>query len=238
MFVGNSLKYSWSFPLTFKDLSLDNFFCPVFAILAISRLTFRKSSQRRIASSEFSNRPLSKAYCSSQDHYGINTSTGESEWSTLVDHRYSHITSFNEAYFSTISYGNNAYSDSATINLCNIYTGDCREIIKYYKEGDFEPHLHGPVAVINSNNDTLVIYQNREYAYLTSNEIRGNYHCYNMTQKVMEWEHLDAEIWDNANIRAPLIDGDYCYFVGLASAYCFNIHTGEKIWQYDHDVAW
>ena len=54
----------------------------------------------------------------------------------------------------------------------------------------------------------------------------------------MEWEHLEVDQWGNSNIRAPLIDGDYCYFVGLGSAYCFNIHTGEKIWQYDHDVAW
>ena len=89
----------------------------------------------------------------------------------------------------------------------------------------------------NLDNDTLIIFQNRQ-AILYPNRKKVDLHCYNITQKRMEWEHLEVDQWGNSNIRAPLINGDYCYFVGLASAYCFNIHTGEKIWQYDHDVAW
>ena len=174
---------------------------------------------------------------SQQDHYGINTITGLSEWSTLIDHRDQFISSFESTYFHTMSYGNNSISDSSTLNICNVFNGVCQEVIKFKKDGNFDPHIYGTATFKNTINDTIVIFQNRAYNRAL-NEIKVNYHCYNITQKRMEWEHLDAEIWDNSNIRAPLIDGDYCYFVGLASAYCFNIHTGEKIWQYDHDVAW
>ncbi len=172
-----------------------------------------------------------------QDHYGINTATGGSEWSTLVDHRDERISSFKESYFHTMSYGRNAKSDSSSIRICNLLDGDCREVFRTLKKNNFETHITGIAIFENVVNDTLIIFQNRQIV-LNPYEIKVDLHCYNITQKRMEWEHLEVDQWGNSNIRAPLIDGDYCYFVGLGSAYCFNIHTGEKVWQYDHNVAW
>ncbi|MEN0005005.1 MAG: PQQ-binding-like beta-propeller repeat protein [Bacteroidota bacterium] len=35
-----------------------------------------------------------------------------------------------------------------------------------------------------------------------------------------------------ANIKPPLIDGDYVYHVGFREIFCINKYTGETIWQW------
>ncbi|MEL6629140.1 MAG: PQQ-binding-like beta-propeller repeat protein [Bacteroidota bacterium] len=172
---------------------------------------------------------------SHQDNYGIDIGTGQSIWSTLVDYGKPFISDFEGKIFHTVKYGNGPYGDSTSVLICDSSRGDWSEVLKF-RNMDFEDYeitFHNPAAFINDIGDTLLILK-LEQITIAPFDSRLDVYCYNMTQDKMVWSHRQFDPYGGANIRPPLIEGDYVYYVGVFEVYCLNKNTGEVQWKWGY----
>jgi len=58
--------------------------------------------------------------------------------------------------------------------------------------------------------------------------------AYNMTKEEVIWQHDDLTALGNSNHQQIFILDDKAYFSGGTAFYCFDIPTGEILWQFDH----
>ena len=145
-----------------------------------------------------------------------------------------YITQFNNLIFHTTQYGTPApYGDSTTILHCNAEQGKWQEILKFKKENfdNYEITFHNPAAFLNEQGDTLLVIK-LEQITIAPFDSRLDLYCYNMTQDTMVWAHRQFDEFGASNIRPPLIDGDYIYYVGQREIHCLHKYSGETLWKW------
>jgi outer membrane protein assembly factor BamB len=168
---------------------------------------------------------------SSQDNYAVNANSGETIWAINEYGGNPWISSFENLVFHTYSYGSSPKSDSTALFYCEAEKGNWKEILRFQKTDNFEINCKPPGAYINEEQDTIIIFKNTSIV-IGSSDSKVDLYCYNLTQKTMLWEKLDFDPIGEANIKPPLIDGDYVYHVGFKEIFCINKYTGETIWQW------
>ncbi|MDR2010371.1 MAG: PQQ-binding-like beta-propeller repeat protein [Bacteroidales bacterium] len=117
------------------------------------------------------------------------------------------------------------------IAKCDPETGEKTDIIETWIEDNYEFLLAPPAWTTNINGDTLLLFLSGGWNFqLVQSKIKA--YCYNITQKRMEWKKKDFVNRDDAGFETPVIVNDRVIFKALRSLHCFDITTGELIWQY------
>lgn len=173
--------------------------------------------------------------CSSQDNYAIDIASGNTIWATNIEEGGSRTSVFGNYLFSTSTFGNAPYGDSSQIIDCNINTGIWNSIYKVSKLDEFEVRLGTPAFYINSLNDTLLIFQNRQIN-LSDNIEKADLYCYNMTRDSICWFMSNISSSGSSNARVPIVDDDRLYFAGKWDLLCIDIESGVIIW--NHNLYW
>ena len=58
--------------------------------------------------------------------------------------------------------------------------------------------------------------------------------AWNMDKKEVVWRHDDLTALGNSNHQQITLHDDKAYFAGATAFYCFDMFTGEILWQFDH----
>jgi len=92
-----------------------------------------------------------------------------------------------------------------------------------------------PAWTTNAESDTLLLFLTGGVNFNTHATLIDAY-CYNVTQNKIEWHQKDLTPngCSSGSKYAPIIiNNNKVIFQGLYSIHCFDIGTGELIWQYD-----
>ena len=93
----------------------------------------------------------------------------------------------------------------------------------------YAPSLYPPTSWVKSNGDTLLLFQNRSLNFpLHIGKI--DFYAYNLAQDSVEWVNEDITSSGNSSIYLPIVHDDKVYFQGSNSIHCFDVLTGEEIW--------
>lgn len=95
----------------------------------------------------------------------------------------------------------------------------------------YRPNLEAPSLYINQAGDSLLIFQNRQWAFGLSDG-RIDLLAFNLRTKALEWKVDDFDPEGNSNIERPLIYQGKIYFQGTKTLYCFNAETGNQLWSF------
>jgi len=174
--------------------------------------------------------------CSSQDNYAIDINNGESIWATNIEDGNPRTNIYNDMLFHTITYGIAPYGDSTKIIVRPVGNGEWRDVYLIAKEDEYEVNFEAPSVYINQDNDTLIIFQNRQITLSPIDE-KVDLFCYNITQDSILWFKSDLTSSGSSNVRAPIVEGDLVYFAGKWDFFCIDIPTGEVQWMHNfyHD---
>jgi len=117
-------------------------------------------------------------------------------------------------------------------------SGQERIITQLEIKDNYEFDISPPAWTINASGDTLLLFLSSGWNFYLGKG-RMEAYCYNVTQKKMEWHQKDLtpEGCSSGSKFIPIIiDNNKVIFQGLFSIHCFDIGTGELVWQYD--VSW
>ena len=117
-------------------------------------------------------------------------------------------------------------------------SGQERIITQLNIRDNYEFDISPPAWTTNAGGDTLLLFLTGGYNFGTMGRLIDAY-CYNVTQNKMEWHQKDLtpEGISEGSYHTPrIIDNNNVIFQGLCSIHCFDIGTGEVVWQYD--MSW
>lgn len=90
--------------------------------------------------------------------------------------------------------------------------------------------IEGPSSWIDPNGDEILVYQERSYnTERWEGEI--DFYAFNISADSIKFILRDIEPSGNSNVIAPLIDGNYAYFLGARSVTCIDLIQGQIVWQ-------
>jgi outer membrane protein assembly factor BamB len=165
------------------------------------------------------------------DNYSINMNNGTTNWIFVEDHGGPRM-SFNEELdlvFKTFKNGQAPRGDSTYIELSSHASGEFKEVFKIIKTDDYEVHIPTVASYLNSEGDTILIFQNRQIV-VSPYDGKIDLYAYNLTQKEIQW--FKEDIGDGeSNVRAPLIDGDYVYYCGQFHVFCYEKESGNLVFE-------
>lgn len=102
-----------------------------------------------------------------------------------------------------------------------------------YKTNGYEASIEPPGVWINPMGDTILILQNRQWNFPTSDG-KVDLYAYNMRTDSMLWKIDDISNDGNSSIYPPIIDGNLAYFQGMKSLHGINLLTGQLIWEHEY----
>jgi outer membrane protein assembly factor BamB len=168
---------------------------------------------------------------SGSDLYGIDKNNGTTIWSFIREFGMPRSSTFENLIFHPQAFGVWPRSEQIKVSFSPINANNWKEIISIYKEGDYEVFCNAPSVYLNQEQDTIIIFHVNKLR-ISPADNKVDLYAYNMTQDTFVWKKLDFDPTGEANIRPPLIDGDYVYHVGFKEVFCINKYTGETIWQW------
>lgn len=165
--------------------------------------------------------------------FNIDTNTGELVWSSDLGGHGNTLSFQQDRLFTGIGYNSSSFkTDSSAIVEIDLATGDIKHLFGIAND-TFTSSLKAPGVYIDSQNDTILIFQNRSILLdppYTGDRI--DLYAYNITQKELLWCKKDFDLDGLSNIvNPPIVDGDKVYFGGSRTVYCIDIATGDILWQ-------
>jgi len=119
----------------------------------------------------------------------------------------------------------------------NIKTGKQEEILKIDSVSGYSVLLYPPSIEIMPSGDTLLIFQNRQLNFGTSDG-KIDIYAYNMTADSMLWIVDDLTSSGNSSVMEGIITEDHKYlFQGSKSIHCIDITNGEILWEDKYQIA-
>lgn len=168
--------------------------------------------------------------CSGSKNYAIDLTTGQTKWSGITeDGTYNTSFFFNRLYH-TISFGNSPTSDSTHLIYYDVNNGNKHKVYSLVKTNEYEPYFEPPVAFLNEQLDTILIFQNRTIKIWPADD-RTDWYCYNMTKDTLLWYLEDIDRDGISNITTPIIEDNKMYYLGQGTVFCIDIHTGEILFE-------
>ncbi len=120
--------------------------------------------------------------------------------------------------------------DSCSLVSSNLDFQNWKNVFTLVKKNDYVPSIEPPASWINSNGETILIFQNRSHNF-TVGDGKIDLYAYNLTQEKIEWVHEDITESGNSSVYQPIVHNDMVYFQGLKSLHCYNIETGDLVWE-------
>ncbi|MDR2010763.1 MAG: PQQ-like beta-propeller repeat protein [Bacteroidales bacterium] len=168
--------------------------------------------------------------------YAVNLNTGQRLWKLTHSpnegiHKFSMLGNMPLQVYSAPSGG--LSSSWCRIAKCNLETGEKTDLVETWIEDNYEFLLTPPAWTINNIGDTLIMFLSGSWNFEL---VRGKMiaYCYNITQKKREWEKRDFANHGDAGFLMPIIiNNNRVIFQTISSLHCFDITTGELIWQYN-----
>lgn len=116
----------------------------------------------------------------------------------------------------------------------NMITSEYDTICTIKSDLCYTPFLEAPVFWINPQNDTVMIFQNRQYRFGNPCNLPSGYridlYAYNITQDKMEWSVQDFAITKQSSVQLPQIFDNKVFFQGSNEAFVFDCFTGQLVW--------
>lgn len=95
----------------------------------------------------------------------------------------------------------------------------------------YRPSFEAPSLFVNPSGDSLLIFQNRQWAFGLSDG-RIDLYAYNINKRQVEWVNNDFDPEGNSNIERPLVHNGKIYFQGTKTLYCFDASNGQILWRF------
>jgi outer membrane protein assembly factor BamB len=168
---------------------------------------------------------------SGKDNYCFNIESGNEEWRFVFDYGAPKLSvGLDGLVFLPIYYSEQSpRSDSTSIMMGNVENGDFKEIFKIRKTGEYEVAIPNVIPYINSNGDTIIIFQNNNLRISPYEEVIDLY-SYNYSTKELNWckKSLTDKSW---NINEPVLDDTNIYFATKFRFFSIDKVTGEINWE-------
>ncbi|MDR2010764.1 MAG: PQQ-binding-like beta-propeller repeat protein [Bacteroidales bacterium] len=118
------------------------------------------------------------------------------------------------------------------IAKCDLETGEKTDLVETWIEDNYEFLLTPPAWTTNNIGDTIIMFLSGSWNFeLVHGKTKA--YCYNITQKRMEWEKRDFTNHGDAGFLIPIIaNNDKVIFQTIKSLHCFDIESGDLLWQY------
>jgi outer membrane protein assembly factor BamB len=118
------------------------------------------------------------------------------------------------------------------IAKCDPETGEKTDLVETWIEDNYEFLLTPPTWTTSDAGDTLILFLSSGWNFQL---IQGNVkaYCYNITKKRMEWKKENFVSGGDSGFHIPIvINNNKVIFQILRSFHCFDITTGDLVWQH------
>lgn len=148
--------------------------------------------------------------------------------STMLQH-------FENSIFYSSAVGGSVFPyDTSLLYIVDIATGDRREIFRLGRDGDYSVNIYPPSVNVNSDGDTLLYFQNRQWNFVNSGlGGRVDLYCYNITVDSIIWKIPQIDPYGNSSVCLPLYHEGKLYFRGLQTLFCLDASNGEILWSHE-----
>ncbi len=174
------------------------------------------------------------------EYYCINMESGVTQWSIDFEGNKSVGGNLNmgEFIYGTSRSWTNFVSepDKGSIVKIEKSTGIVYDIFSIEKTDDYTIRLSQPSVWINDQNDTILVFQNRQYR-LSPYKDKADIYSYNMTQDAIMWMLEDYGDGILSNAYPLVVDEDRVYFLNARTMYCLDKYTGETLWSKSYNTT-
>ena len=177
-------------------------------------------------------------------HFCIDLETGHTVWKHKLpvlngDYQTSHFG--NKIFHIRVHGGWFAYPDSTTMYMADIHDGIWHPIFRTRKDSDdYAPELKPPSVYLDSQGDTILIFQDRRGRPSPMPRFSTELYAYNLTKKEVKWRVKNIAPTDVSSIvNPPVLDlaNKRIYFLTRFTVFCFDLETGAEIWKVPLDYA-
>ena len=161
--------------------------------------------------------------------YSVNTGEEIPEFNPAPNMIPPRISTFGNIVFMGISpHGNDVWGE---LGAFNVKTRTYKEIIHLDMIDGYEFTLLPPSVYIAASNDTILIFQKRQYNFFMPDG-KVDIYAYNMTADSLLWIIDDITISGNSSVKEGIIVNDKYIFQGSNSVHCINILNGTILWEH------
>ncbi|MFZ4634403.1 MAG: PQQ-binding-like beta-propeller repeat protein [Saprospiraceae bacterium] len=169
--------------------------------------------------------------------YCIDANTGQTKWLTS-------LTGPNQRGVPRIAaigeYVYHSHYDSVILNK-NTYlvrahyaTGQWDTLFNVYKTDGYEGGFEPPGFGLDANGDTILFFQHRQWNF-KMNDGRVDLYAYNLRTRSLIWNIQDQDPSGDSGVQPPLCFGQYMFFFGIETIFCYDIATGLLVWKKKFD---
>jgi outer membrane protein assembly factor BamB len=171
--------------------------------------------------------------------YSIDALTGETKESYLVSNEQQSIR-YGSVQNNALIQGIDLESGNSAILLCDEKL-ECRNLYSESVPSNHGIHFSNPRFDLETSPDDSLLYfgvEIRDKA-LSPKYPEIKFVSYNISKQKVDWEfhiprNLDAKVFSQHKVNAPLIVGDRIYFQLQTHLFCLDIETGEELWRHNY----
>jgi outer membrane protein assembly factor BamB len=174
------------------------------------------------------------AYFSNRNNlYAYDVSSGQKKWNfpNPIYMPSDMFTTFGDKVYNPYLPGGNGWSTTwGKLARYDAQTGAQEDLFTVNAVPGYDFLIYPPSGYVNSNNDTLVIGISLHYRFSDHNKMVWVY-CYNVTQKMMQWENKTFSYNNDWSRNDPIImDNGKVLIHTFQGANCLDIETGNLVW--------
>jgi outer membrane protein assembly factor BamB len=167
--------------------------------------------------------------------YGIDMNTGQNIWENNINSP----TNTGSPRMNLV--GNYLYTEHSAKILkdtasyyvrADIYSGKWDTLFVIKAEEEYRPNLFPPTLWIDPNNDSILIFQNRQWNFPASDG-RVDLLAYNLNTRQFIWETKDFDPVGNSSVEQLMVYDNKVYLIAERRLYCFDAFTGAVKWHWD-----
>ena len=148
----------------------------------------------------------------------------------IGDHFYSSHFSGPLPYCTSMSIVRSHYSQLSWDTLVTIHT----------ENDGFFVTLEPPTLWMNPQGDSVLIIRDggvRASGGANNGKNRASLYAFNLRTRQFDWVKKDIDVGGAISKAQPLIEGDKMYINGVRTLHCFDLNTGNTIWQKEFPEA-
>ena len=168
----------------------------------------------------------------------INMSTGIADWTYKVpESGYGLVACnvINDQIYKVVAPGNPPINSSSTLLRTHYLSNQWDTVLTLNYENDgFYIDMYPPVLWINPQGDSVLVFQEggiRESGGFNGGKNRASVYAYNLRSRQLEWVRKNIDPAGGITTAKPLVDGDRLYINGVRTLHCFDLNTGNTLWQ-------
>ncbi|MBN8684276.1 MAG: PQQ-binding-like beta-propeller repeat protein [Chitinophagales bacterium] len=147
----------------------------------------------------------------------------------------------NDQIYKVVAPGGPPYNPSSTLLRTHYQSNQWDTVLTLNYENDgFFINMYPPVLWINPQGDSILVFQEgglRESGGFNGGKNRASVYAYNLRSRQLEWVRKNIDPAGGITTAKPLVDGDRLYINGVRTLHCFDLNTGNTIWQKEFPEA-